>query len=690
MRALYAEPPLPRANRDFTLHAKLQNAGGLGERIEADLMPTPGLAIIGEARKSFRDIKYGAKIDASWTLRADSTRRQEVSVSVSGQDMDLLTTGGFVNVAPAREVTPRDYVPPPVPVKTKRLVGAHYCPLWKEGSRGGGGWAQIEPFPEREPLLGWYDENNPEVADWEIKWALEHGIDFFVYCWYRASQGGPVETSLGHAIHEGLFNARYRDQFKFCIMWENQFRGHAGVSSEDDLLKNLMPFWIANYFKHPSYLVIDNKPLLFIYRPEYVIDDLGGKPQARQAFDKMRQACRDAGFAGLYLLGEDRGTARAPLELMADLGLDYSFSYCWPVADDPDGPAAIAAQEKFWQARKELKVLPDLLTVSMGWDSTPWSPSFSKWRLTPAEFEIACRKADAFADALPKDSLASRLVLLDNWNEFGEGHYIAPHRQYGFGYLDAVRAAFSDAPAEHEDLMPQDLGLGPYDKLFAQKKARDAEAMRRVVQKGGDAPGLVAWWTFDETGDEPFAWDYTGHGHGGRLHEARRVDGHAGKALECAGGCVEIPASPEFAPRKGITIACWLKTEVGNQDDTWFVNRIHDGHLDAGYRFGVNKGCLTWAVPQSIWSHHLTSQEPLPLGRWVPVAGTCDNRTIRIYMDGHPVAEMPRWGTVKDGGTRLVLGNYDTGHRAYFHGLLDDVRIFDHALSEAELRALAQ
>lgn len=688
--ALYAEPPLPRAHRDFVLHAAFRNLGGGAANACATLdLPARVAVVEGDRSRPLPEVGYDTVADVTWTLRADAALNEEFSVTLSGPGLDGIAGDGVVHVAPPMEAVSADYVPAPVPVKTKRLVGAHYCPLWKEGSRAGG-WEQIEPFREREPLLGWYDENDPEVTDWEIKWARDHGIDFFVYCWYRGRQGdGPIDVRLGHAIHEGLFHARYGDQFRFCIMWENQSRGHAGVDSEADLLDNLLPFWIETYFKRPNYLVIDNKPLLFIYRPEFIIDDLGGKEQVRQACDKMRQACRDAGFDGLYLLGEDRGTNPAPLELMRDLGLDYSFSYCWPIPDDPDGPTAIAAQERFWKVRKDLGILPDLLTVSMGWDSTPWHHSFSKWRLTPGEFETACRKADAFMGALPADNLSSRIVLLDNWNEFGEGHYIAPHRQYGFGYLDAVRAAFSEAPAEHLDLMPGDLGLGPYDMLYAAKKAGDTETQRSVFREGGDAPGLVAWWTFDEFGEDPFAWDYTGHGHGGRLLAARRVEGRSGQALECAGGCVEVPASPAFAPHRGITISCWLWTDVPGQNDTWFLNRIHDGHLDAGYRFGLSSGRLTWAVPQGTWSHHLTTTEPLPLGRWVHVAGVCDNGALRIYMDGRPVAEMPRWGAVKDTGTRLTLGNYDAGHGAHFHGLLDDVRLYDHALTEPELLALA-
>ena len=136
--------------------------------------------------------------------------------------------------------------------------------------------------------VGILPQENPEVSDWETKWAVEHGVSFFVYCWYRASQGKPVEMRFGSAIHEALFKAKFTDKIKFTIMWENQSRGTSGVADEQDLLQNLLPFWIENYFRHPSYLKVDNKPVLFIYRPEFLIQDLGSVENVSKALDRMR------------------------------------------------------------------------------------------------------------------------------------------------------------------------------------------------------------------------------------------------------------------------------------------------------------------------------------------------------------------------------------------------------------------
>lgn len=179
---------------------------------------------------------------------------------------------------------PKNYIPVPQPVVTQILVGAHHCPLWEADKPQM--WDQVLKHPERTPTLGFYSQENPEVADWETKWAVEHGISFFVYCWYRNGQGGPVKMNFGSAIHDALLKSRYVSKMKFAIMWENQMRGTAGVANEADLMENLLPFWIENYFRHASYLKIDNKPLLFIYRPEFLVQDLGGVEQVRAALDK--------------------------------------------------------------------------------------------------------------------------------------------------------------------------------------------------------------------------------------------------------------------------------------------------------------------------------------------------------------------------------------------------------------------
>ena len=56
------------------------------------------------------------------------------------------------------------------------------------------------------------------------------------------------------------------------------------------------------------------------------------------------------------------------------------------------------------------------------------------------------------------------------------------------------------------------------------------------------------------------------------------------------------------------------------------MNRVFGGGANTGYRLGLLDGKPCFEVPLTDWSHHLTASKPLPLGRWVHLAGTFDGQ----------------------------------------------------------------
>ena len=470
---LTEQPSLTRVGREVTVLAVLANPTAEPMRLAVDLIVPDAIRPLETPIRRIETIVPDATLAFRWRITAAEPVYAELKLEIrSADDVKetekpgaLLAVGRLpVRFLPAREITPQTEIPAPVrPKRTSDiLVGAHNCPLWNADCYSL--WSQLAKHPERTPALGFYNQQIPEVADWETKWAVEHGVDFFIYCWYRAEQGGAVKTRYAEALHEALFKSRFGEQMKFTLMWENQSRGRAGVSDEADLLNNLFPFWVENYFKKPNYLKIDNKPLLFIYRPEFLIDDLGGEENVRRALDKIRDAAKKEGFDGLWILGEYRGTDPAPLNRMKALGLDASFSYCWPIPNSPAPNEAISRQLGYLQAVQELNILPQIATASQAWSG--WHDEGSIWKLPPEEFEVLLRRVKSFVETeIPADQLGRKMMILDNWNEWGEGHYLLPYTEYGFGYLDAIANVFTES-AEHEDLLPGDFGKGNYDAPY--------------------------------------------------------------------------------------------------------------------------------------------------------------------------------------------------------------------------------
>lgn len=671
-----------------TVRGLARDVGGVSATLEVPR----GVEIIGDATKDLGLVPFGATRIVRWTVRADDPVSGRVKATVKAPDMAAFSQEIDVRFEPPANFPATDYVPEPVPATSKYTMLMHYCPLWKFGTHYG--WNRIEDWPNRRPAIGWYDEGTPEVADWHIKYALEHGIQAFIYCWYRENWGPDVKHTLGHAIHDGLFKSRYIDRFKYCIMWEN---GCAkGVQSVEDMMDNLMPYWMENYFTHPSYLVIDNKPVLFVWRPERVAGEVGGSENVARMFELMRAECRKKGFDGLYIIGCVTGVETNLLRRMKEETWDYSSAYgLWgkpanPPVNDIEGipyvdhTEWVTTQAQVLQGKKDAGGVPDIVDVMCGWDPRPWHRERTTsyvGNLSVDAFRQACINAREIVENTPGNGLDKRLVVFDNWNEFGEGHYIEPCAGEGFGFVDAIKDVFCDPGQPCNHVIPEDFGLEPPERVY--KLYREIVGPEAVKKERVVVDNLVARWSFEED-DETLAHDSSACGFHAMKQGFESAPGVSGRGFLCKGGTLSHAPSPEFWPPSGLTVELWYKTDVPGQSDQWMVNTI--GQSTTGYRLGMGGGHVVFQMPVTSWSHNLTSPDPAPLGKWTHVAATYDNRTMRLYIDGKLVGELARGGKITPSTANLNVGSYAPGHpRAFFEGILDEVTIWDRPLSAEEI-----
>ena len=355
-----------------------------------------------------------------------------------------------VQVYPWRNY-PADYVPQPKPVAASHLLGVQSCNLWREGTAYAG-WDYVYPYADkRKPYLGWYDEGNPEEADWEIKWQVEHGIGFEMHCWYRPNNAinHPIKDGvLDQGIIKGLFNARYSNLKQFAIMCTDE---GACETNPQDWRENVVPYWIEYFFKDPRYMKIAGKPLLSIYQIVNFQRMFGGIDGARQAIQTLRDEVAKAGFPGLVLLMELRSADRGSMKIMKSIGVDYCYAYTWGTADVNAQRRKNIAQRDA-AAAEQFGMLP---SISMGWDREAWGVHDGGW-VPMADYRALLQwTRDELMPSQPADSLGRKIVMLPNWNEFAEGHFLLPNASGGFGYLDAMREVFGGGGA-HEDVKPTD------------------------------------------------------------------------------------------------------------------------------------------------------------------------------------------------------------------------------------------
>lgn len=381
-----------------------------------------------------------------------------------------------------------DYVPMPNPATSDCIVAAHYYAAWKKGAAQiHNGFEDLHDFPENTPLMGYYDEENPEVCDWEIKWAVEHGINCFIHCWYRLKEnmGKPVtvkDLRCGHGLHEALFNAKYRKYMKFAIMFEASERW--GGTDENDMVENLMPFWTEEYFKRDNYLIIDNKPVLFIYRQQRLTDEAFQDPSVqKRTFDKCREYAKQAGFDGMYfgLCDLSADSDKSDADEAVNRGYDFRFGYNSRYVPDRDYPPAeeiIQGQTGLLQKALDTDPTRFVPTVTCFRDSTPrftqsWLDKgytyrlWTKiWYLQPEEFRELIRRYKEIIAKLPDDAWGRKIFMIDNWNEWDEGHFVAPSLRFGFKYLQAIREELTKCDNLPDYRTPQDMGFTGYNKSW--------------------------------------------------------------------------------------------------------------------------------------------------------------------------------------------------------------------------------
>src|SRR5207247_2506222 len=192
---------------------------------------------------------------------------------------------------------------------------------------------------------------------------------------------------------------------------------------------------------------IDGKPVVIVFSVRRLREDMGSEAVAA-AIQRMRARMEQAGFPGLFLMGVVDDNPKNIEALRAE-GYDVGTGYNYPRAGMKDQSGfrgtyddAVGGYERIWTgvARGGIPYVP---VTDPGWDARPWHGDKGLIRSgrTPEKFRDMLVRARRFVDRHPVAG-RKKLVLVEAWNEYGEGAAIEPHRQWGFAYLDAIRAVF--------------------------------------------------------------------------------------------------------------------------------------------------------------------------------------------------------------------------------------------------------
>ncbi len=221
-------------------------------------------------------------------------------------------------------------------------------------------------------------------------------------------------------------------------------------------------------------------------------------------------------------------------------------------------------------------------------------------------------------------------------------------------------------------------------------------AMSLMFTAQGDAEidpeSMVAAWLFDE-GTGKVAKDISGNGYDGELKENPLwVDGKFGKALEFNGtNYVEIRNSSSsevlsFGGNQPFSITAWVKTQSGGQ----VISKYNSG---VGGTYFLRIWDRTVTIDREVAPWKLSGTQALPLGEFAHVAVIYDGVEMKIYINGELNAKQDMTGANNtDTVTPVLIGaRFNNGVPGeLFTGVLDEVALFNVALSEKDIKSVIE
>jgi len=356
----------------------------------------------------------------------------------------------------------------PAPSSSKVHIIAFYLPQFhpipENNDWWGTGFTEWTNVTKAKPLfpnhrqprlpadLGFYDLRLPEIREAQAELAREHGLSAFCYYYYWFNGHRVLERPLDEVLSTG------KPDFPFLICWANEpwTRNWDGLSQDILLPQTYPPGWtkqfahdIAPLLRDVRYFRLNGKPILLIYR-------IGHIPEPQRSIRELRVALSEESIRELHIgaawvrFSGDRELPANP----KNLGLDSYFEFpphkfpAQILRPTPSGlfeefsgkvydynSTASAAVMKLGAPHEgELH-----RGVMAGWDNTarrgPDAHIFHG--ATPTNFRRWLRATVAHE----RQQSGERIVFIVAWNEWAEGTYLEPDRDFGCGWLEAVASA---------------------------------------------------------------------------------------------------------------------------------------------------------------------------------------------------------------------------------------------------------
>lgn len=309
--------------------------------------------------------------------------------------------------------------------------------------------------------LGFYNLLYPEIKEQQAQLAKEAGIEGFCYYHYWFGNGKMILQKPLEQILE-----TEKPDFPFCIAWANHSwykkNWNPDIKGENVMLvEQTYPGdedYIAHFnyllpaFKDKRYIRVNGKLFFIIYITEYFKD-------VKHFIELWRELAKINGLGDFYFVTTDSDSRNK------EKNLSYGFDAIYN-SDMLNIHHNLSTIKKIWflinrkyfhrptvfQYKDAIKymIIDDcknagvIPLIGPNWDHTPRSGNFGMvlQNPDPKYFKEVAKKAIEIVRDKPTDE---QIIMIKSWNEWGEGNYMEPDREYRLGYIHALRDAIKES-----------------------------------------------------------------------------------------------------------------------------------------------------------------------------------------------------------------------------------------------------
>jgi hypothetical protein len=331
--------------------------------------------------------------------------------------------------------------------QTRARLGAYYFDGWS-GPLTNFHFQSLPlgPFQDRQPLSGWQD-NSQCAVEQQLAVAHNFGVDFFVFDWYfNATVNDPGED-LNSAL-DITHQLANRHGMEYAILYVNSPPFVAAPADWPTVINQ----WI-DYMSDPAYVTVNGKPLLMVIDMGDMRQTFGSSAGVASALNQLRTAAVAAGLPGVYIIGGfqagyDHNTQTGSFPDLSSAVADgydavsfYNYSF-GTVTGQQSFSLISEAGQWIWSQAVTSSPLPFLPVAMDGWDPRPWNEGNVWFSRSPQDVATFVDASISWANANTalrlEPSPTPPLVIVEAWNEFGEGSHLLPTVGEGTTYGDAV------------------------------------------------------------------------------------------------------------------------------------------------------------------------------------------------------------------------------------------------------------